>query len=410
MKRPLLALPLAAALLGLLLLLWLKKPGATPSAPPPKLPAPTAHAHEHAEPAKPADGVTLPPALTPTGSLTVRVRGRGSPVPGAEVVLMREGQDARMRFQTGPDGTRLILQIPAGPYVAAVTHPRFLPGDLHLSVEAGGKSTADVDLKTGARIYGRVTDRAGGALPDTQVLLVDGETRFGVASNLVVRTDVQGRYELPPVAPGNYGVRFKHEQFRYQDRMGIQIRTGAEETQIDAALELGARVAGRVLDEGGAPLAGAQVLFGNEASGGLSKTDGEGRFTVYGLSDGYVNGSATLKGYGTVYRRGVPPNTLDLEFRLAKAGMLVGRLIVEPLPQHFTVALSKYDPELGRPIRFHQKSMSFPPQGAFHVEDLAAGTYWVDVESDGYEASEQPQVTVAAGQATPAVTIRLRKK
>jgi hypothetical protein len=54
--------------------------------------------------------------------------------------------------------------------------------------------------------------------------------------------------------------------------------------------------------------------------------------------------------------------------------------------------------------------MSFPPQGAFHVEDIAAGTYWVGVESDGYEASEQPQVTVSPGQTTPAVTVRLRKK
>jgi hypothetical protein len=242
------------------------------------------------------------------------------------------------------------------------------------------------------------------------VSLVDGETLFGVGSHLVAKTDEAGRYELPPVAPGEYGVRFKHEQFKPQDRTGLSVRTGGEEMEVNVALELGARIAGRVLDEQGMPLAGARVIFGNPGGGGIVQTDAEGRFAVYGLTEAPSGGSAALKGYGTAYRRNVPPNTLDVEFRLSKSGTLAGRLLAEPLPDHFTVCLSTYDPELGRPLRIHQQSLSFPREGRFVLEDLAPGTYWVEVEAPDYESVDQPQVAIASGQTTPLVTLRLRKK
>jgi protocatechuate 3,4-dioxygenase beta subunit len=411
MKRPLLALPFAAALAGLLILLWWKRPTETATAPPAAPPVRPVHSgdpHEHPAETKGLEKTSTTDA--PAGGLLVRVTGRGSPLPGAEVSLLREGTESRMKFQTGPDGTRLITQIPAGTYSAAVAHPRFLRGHAHLSISSGAKATADIDLKGGARIFGRVTDKAGNPLPHTNVSLVDGDNSFDAASHMSAKTDANGRYEIPPAGPGNYGLRFKHEQFKLLERLGLMVRTGSEELEVDAVLELGARVSGRVLDDSGAPLAGAQVLFGNDGSGGLARTDAEGRFTVYGLTEFSVSGSASLKGYGTVYRRGVPPNTLDLEFRLSKGGILAGRLLVDPLPEHFTVSLSRFDPELGRPLRFHQKAMSFPPQGNFLVEDVAAGTYWVEVESDGYETREQPQVTISSGQTTPGVTIRLQKK
>ena len=241
--------------------------------------------------------------------------------------------------------------------------------------------------------------------------LIDGESRFGAGSHLTAKTDENGRYELPAIPPGEFGVRFKNEQFRPHDHLGLSVRTGAEEFEVNVVLEVGARVAGRVVDEQGVPLAGASVTFGNEGGGGVTKTDVDGRFAVYGLTDAPASGSAALKGYGTAYRRGVAPNTSDVEFRLARGGLLVGRLLIEPPPEHFTVALSRFEPALGRPLRIHQKSFSASTsQGNFAVEDLAPGTYWVEVESTGFEAAEQPQVTIASGAATAPVSIRMIRK
>lgn len=413
MKRAVLALPLAA-LIGLGLFLWMKRPGpSTPALGTPRdVHGPAGHEAPEDRPPHPTDPGPAASTTTPAGSLLIRVRGRGLPLPGAEVLLMREGLASRMRFQTGADGSRLILQIPAGDYAAAVTHPRCQAGDLHVTVPAGGQATADLELKPAARIFGRVSDLSGSPLPGTNVQLIDAESRLSAAMHLSARTDADGRYELPPVGPGAWTPRFRHERFkpREHDR-ALLVQTGTEEFEVNAVLEVGGRVAGRVVDEQGSPLAGASIIFGNEGGGGVATSDVDGRFAVYGLTEAPASGSAALKGYGTAYRRGVPANTTDVEFRLARGGTLAGRVLTEPLPEHFTVALSRFDAELGKPLRIHQKAFSASTsQGAFRVEDLAPGIYWVEVESSGYEAAEQPQVTIAAGQTSAAVTIRMNRK
>ncbi len=409
MKSFRLALPFAAALAALSIFLWLRRTEA-PSPPPPFRPPP----HQHEAHEEPSHGTGTAPATTvagAAGSLHLRMTGRGAPLAGAEVTLIREGGPAHMRFQTGPDGAFLLLEIPPGPYLLSGRHPRFLEGEVHVAVPAGGRATAALDLRPAARIFGRATDLSGSPLPGTHVQLVDVDTLMAAGSRLVAKTDEAGRYELPSVPTGEWGLRFRHERFRIRDLLGIAVRTGTEELEVNAALEVGARIAGRVLDEQGAPLAGASVTFGNEGGGSVVKSEVDGRFVVYGLTDAPAGGSASLKGYGTAYRRGVPPNTMDVEFRLTRGGTLAGRLLTEPLPEHFTVALSRFDAQLGRPLRIHQKAFSSSTsRGLFSVEDLAPGAYWVEVEASGYEAAEQPQVTIASGQTSADVTIRLNRK
>ena len=348
MKRPLLLLPVLAALAALVLLLWMKRPSApvTPSYPAAQV---LSHdSHEHTAPPEPASP-KAPSTPSTTGGLLVRVTARGVPLPGAEVLLVRDNPEGRMTFQTGSDGTRLITQLPPGEFALSASHPRFISTHAHLAIPAGPPVTHALDLQSGARVFGRVTDLAGNPLGNASASLMDAQNG-GTSSQNTVKTDANGRYEILLVPPGDYGVRFKHEKFKGQERLGLPAIRGTEEVEVNAALELGAKVAGRVLDDGGVPLAGAQVIFGNEGGGGLHKTDAEGRFTIHGLTEAPVSGSASLKGYGTVYRRGVPPNTLDIEFRMSKGGTLAGRLLVDPLPEHFTVSLSRFDvlPAAGR--------------------------------------------------------------
>lgn len=407
MKKVAVAIPVAALLAGLFLFLW-QRGTSTPPAPP--------HRHSDHEAAPHAEEHRAPKVVEPSppipssqGIARLLVTGRGKPLPGAEIVLMRQAQEARMRFTTGPDGIRSILQIPPGTYIAYVTHPQYLPGETRFEVPPGKRADATIDLQAGARIRGLVTTVSGAPLPDTQVLLIDGQSLLTVGPQMSAKTDAEGRYELPPIPTGDFGVRFRHERHRVQDRTGFQVVTGAEEFQANATLEAGRRVEGRVVDEQGQPIAGAEITIANPKSGGLTTSGADGRFAVYGLSEEPVNGLASKKGFGQAIHRGIPPDTLNLEFRLPKGGAVSGRVLAEPAPPQFYVVMSRYDEELGKPLRVVPRSFTNAPEGAFMIDDLSPGLYWVEVECEGYEATDRPQVNVTPGQTTSGITVRLRK-
>lgn len=410
MKRLLTAIPAVALFAGLLIFLW-QRGFSAPESPrrgaPAAVPgAPDAGSPVVAPPAPPPGR----PAAASKASLLIRVSGRGVPLPGAEVQLLREDQAGRMAFQTGSDGSRLIQQLPPGHYVASAVHPNFLRKEIHLDVAADLRTEASIDLQGGGRIRGRVTDRGAGPLQDVTVSLVDPATTFTLGPHLSAKTDVDGRYTLPPAPKGRFALRFVHEKFRTLDLAGFDLHTGLEDLTADAVLDLGARILGRVVDEQGAPVEGAELIIGNPNGGRIARSDVDGRFGVYGLTDEPVNGTASKKGYGTAYRRAIPANATDVEFRLARGGAVAGRIVVEPVPEHVAVSLSIHDEELGRPLRIATRSLTNPPGGAFRVEDLAPGLYWVEVEAEGYEALERPQVTIVPGQTAAGVTIRLRLK
>lgn len=412
MKKALLLVPAAGAILVLVLFLWHRgfqppaAPPARPPLPPPPLAAESGDPHEHAHaPPSPAY-----PAGTPPGSLLLRVTGRGAALAEVDVSLLRGNGEGRMRTRTGPDGARLILQMPPGSYTATAFHPRFLPTEIHVSVAPGLRTTADLELKPGARIFGRITDATGAPLPGSTAQPIDPESRMPHGPQTGAQAGPDGRYELPALARGSYGLRFKHPKFKFKDHLGVQVSRDDEEIEVNAVLEPGGRIEGRVVDDQGAPLAKARVLFGNAGGSGVTETDAEGRFGIYGLTEAPCGGSASLKGYGTAYRRGVAPGTADVEFRLSRGGAIAGRVVAEPMPEQFVVILSRYEPELGRPLRIQTKALTEPPGGAFDVDDLAPGTWTVEVEAHDYEGVDRPEVTVSAGQTSGGLTIRLRKK
>lgn len=348
-----------------------------------------------------------PPAPAATGSIRISVHARGAPVAGARIFVAPAGSTEGRGYETQADGTRLVTGLPSGDYELTARHPRHLPGGVRVRVEPGRAVDAILELREGARLYGVVTDTAGNPLSGATVQLLDGTTQLPVVPERHARTDAAGRYVLEAVPAGEFGARFRHERFRSLDRMGLVLAGPGHAREVNAALEEGTLLAGRVVDEAGAPVAGALVLAANE-SGGMARTDNEGRFTLYGLGDAPLSGSAAAPGYGTVYWRGVAPNTTNLEVRLPRAGSVLGRIAAEPPPAWFAVCLLRYDAELGRDVRVQTKS--FAGRMDFSVADVAPGVYVVEVQAEGYEALDRPQVVVERSQAAAVGTIRLRKK
>jgi len=236
---------------------------------------------------------------------------------------------------------------------------------------------------------------------------LQGDRRLTPAGT--AQTDDKGQYALKGIAPGAFAVRFRHDEYKPLDRKGLYFRSG-EDYRLDAVLEVGARLSGRVVDEAGAPIEGADVIAGNPDSAGLTKSAADGSFTVTGLTDAPANISAAKAGYGKVVLRNLSGNPTNVLFRLPKAGTILGRVIIDEIPRQTQINLSRYDEELKQVIPAESRFFALPTTATFAFGDVPPGTYWVDVLVAGYEPADRPQVVVASGQPTNEVRITMRKK
>src|SRR6185503_15428027 len=125
--------------------------------------------------------------------------------------------------------------------------------------------------------------------------------------------------------------------------------------RVDVVLTLGARITGRVVDEQGKPIAGAHLMASNIESAMTERTDADGNFDLGGLFHKPANCQASMKGYGKVVKRNLPVNGPPVEFRLPKAGSIVGRVVADAEIPEFQIVLSRYDEELKQVIPAESK-------------------------------------------------------
>jgi hypothetical protein len=264
-------------------------------------------------------------------------------------------------------------------------------------------------LEAGGRMTGRVTDTGGAPLPDTLVILVDARTKFTITDALSTRTGADGRYKLPAIPPGTYGVRFRNERFKLADRYEyVYLRT--ESYEVDMVLEVGVMAGGRVLDAAGRPLPGVDIQVVGKDSVAFVKSDAEGRWEGHGLYAAPLSCTAKKAGFGTVVVRGIPANQRDVQIRMEPAAKLSGRLEGGSLPEIFVISLDRYEADLDRSIRVEVKSFENRADGSFVFDDLSPGTYDLYFEAQGYETLDRPRVTLSAGGSAADVKFRLRKK
>jgi hypothetical protein len=410
MKRTLIVLPLLAILLGLLLFVLHRsrvefgpaKASAGTSAAPDPSPA--------AESKKPAE-VPKAPDPTLTGAVKFIVTHRGQPLKNVDITAQKEGTPDFMKFKTKPDGTEFLYGLPAVPFSFRVEHPDYIAQVAEITVEAGKTTEMRVDLQRGGRIYGTVTDPSGRPVPDTRIFLLgmygDGSRPMPMPST-AVQSDAKGQYEIKAITAGTYGIRFRHKRYEPLDRLDMTFANPTDEYRVDVVLTPGARIVGRVVDEQGKPIPGAHVMASNLESAMTDRTDQDGYFDLGGLFQKPANCQASMKGYGKVIMRNLPANGPPVEFRLPKAGSVLGRVIADqPIPE-YQMVLQKYDEGMKQVIPVESKQVQ--KSMVWSLEDVAPGTYWVDIQVEGYEAVDRPQVQVVGGQIAEGVTITLRKK
>lgn len=271
------------------------------------------------------------------------IRGRvvagdtGKPLRRARVSLqgIGLGRDGVRSTSTGPDGTYTVKDLPAARYRINVTRSGYLrieygqrrPNEQGRPVElADAQTLEDIDfsLPRMSGISGRLTDEHGDPIEGVSIyamrsLFFEGERRLVPVSGTSVRTDDDGEYRIPRLAPGAYQVMASTKEtwtvvdssgrettFGYMPTYfpGVAAKTEARRVTvalgewaraIDFQLVPGraAKVSGTALDSKGRPFSRVQLSeqvrglgFASFGGGPSAAVAADGTFTIPNVPPG----------------------------------------------------------------------------------------------------------------------------
>ena len=347
-------------------------------------------------------------------------------VPGAEVTFSIDGatsvttSDEEGRFElTPPRAGRSVL--------AMVTAEGFLP-----FAPEWGHSPFELFARPGLRVRD-LTVQLVPALDYTGVVLdAEGKPVAGAAVTLLGAG--QGEQALHPIADRFVSDERGEFHFHAPDHAALEARHPAHGvgrgTMDSAALvshrltltlasgeataRLGAeRISGRVVDAGGAPVAGALVNAHAsdsaewKSASGQATTDAAGRFAVEGLDPGRHTVTASHTGYAARTADPVAAGAADVVLDLQRGVSVSGRVIEAeggaPVPAFNVIVARRDGPVKEISVASHAV---VDAEGRFTVPDLGPGDYRVRATAYGHAPSRPLDVTVD-GSATAPLEIRL---
>ncbi len=274
----------------------------------------------------------LAAGLAAAGQGEAEVRGKalatsGQPVAGVKVTLtsqMPDGPKETWATTSGADGT-FSLKVPGnkslGLAVEAPPGGKLAPssvfGAQSLMVSPGQVREVSVFLAPAtAKLAGTVSDADGRPLAGATVTV--WPSQMGWSCSRSVTTDKAGRYEMSGLAPGGYVFRSVEPppgtcfiRLSTWKPGGVKATVlGHTQTSVENfTLPRGARLTGRVLDEAGKPLAGAQVSCRLDAATEVGKR------SVYQMSGQWYSGEATSDATGTYSLGGLTQETYAVEVK-----------------------------------------------------------------------------------------------
>jgi protocatechuate 3,4-dioxygenase beta subunit len=316
--------------------------------------------------------VVVPPDLAAVTKDVVLARGaavtgavktpEGRPLPGARVEVAANGGGAvrnRVRDLEGVTDAAGAYRIPGVPphveVVVVATHDQYVrtvSGPLRLS--PGAEARADLVMREGAKVPGRVTDARGRPVEGARVrwghVDADREGRLRdafradeVLGPRVLRADADGRFLIDRLEPGRTLVKVEHEGYADWYRKDLVVGDEGVQAALGVVLEGALSIRGRVLaDDSGQGIPGAWVYAqeSDPAAGEASdpgrvralvsvQTGPDGSFVldrlppvrcevVVWLAVGYAAAAQDWKN-PAARRPDVVPNAAGVDFRLAPA-------------------------------------------------------------------------------------------
>jgi hypothetical protein len=187
----------------------------------------------------------------------------GRPVPAFTVNVIHYEWFVPSGFLSSPfrseDGSFRCFLDETGTFAIEVTSPGLAPlRTERLSAQAGErKDVGELRLGSGGVISGLVKDAQGRPVPYARIHFLSATMETNEEAPF---TDLDGRYEVPAIAPGTYRVFAVSPRHPLGMVPDVRVEEGRS-TRVDLALATAAPVTLVVLDESGRPLEGAEISY-----------------------------------------------------------------------------------------------------------------------------------------------------
>jgi hypothetical protein len=263
-------------------------------------------------------GKAVPEALV---NVSVVADSAQTSTPGPEPGADQQATDSagRFTFRGLPVGTATLRAFASGYRATEKTNLEVAAGEPRQGVE--------LVLEPGAALAGAVRAPDGTAASGARVTLArtNAGDRTTVATTLA---DAGGSFRLEGLEPGPLEVVAEHPRYRRTvQRTALTVGVNS----IEIVLREGLSIAGSVVDERGAPVAGAELTAGETgaAAARTTRSGADGSFRLSGLESGPVELSARASGFVPARRNVELGDTpiAGLEVMLADGGAVHGRLL-----------------------------------------------------------------------------------
>jgi len=330
---------------------------------------------------------------------------KGSPIAGASVlvsILISVGELPEagtpwpnirdVEAKTDAEGRWRCDVVPAklDNLVLRLRHPDFAGDSLHGSatprVEKLRDQTAVMVMKKGITVEGRVLAADGKPVAGAKV--AQGGSRFVTPAYPTATTDNEGKFRFAHCQPGEM-ILTVEAKGRAPDLRRIMVAPGL--ASVDFTLEPARRISGRVVDQQGAPVAGAFVSVdawrGYRSIDFRVDTDQDGRFAWNDAPADDVLFSVGKQGYRYVRDKILRASDGDVTITLPKplkiSGGVVDDATGEPIAA-FTVTPG-IDWGSGRPPYWEREAARRGADGRYEIDfDFPRAGHFVRIEADGH--------------------------
>jgi len=285
-------------------------------------------------------------------------------------------------------------------------------GYLELDREAPAPGQTRFLLQRACRVTGRIADSEGRPLGGATVYLSSPAAGPPAAALLPAQSDERGMFHFGPIAAGRFDLAVFLAGYRQERKTGLTL-TGQQDLGTLALTQV-ARLAGRVIDESGAPVGQAALLLsrGGENAGAV-RADSEGRFAFEELTPGPVRLTALAPGFLPAALAEVETapgddfNTPEIEVVLRSGAVLFG-----------TVSTPSGLPAAGARVMVLDNGAEGPfaglelpqaiadEQGRYRMEGVATGNRPVRVSLRGFLPDTRQTAVLSGAQR---LNLRLRR-
>jgi hypothetical protein len=335
-----------------------------------------------------------------------RFRGRvlagedDHPLPGVDVRVQSssQGNAARSYTVTDDEGRFEVDDMPRGRVIVLADSPDRVEGRMTIE-EAQFDDEATLRLKPTFAIEGRVVDpddRAVGAF-DIQARVSNRHGAVGEPAGPVRRVmDRSGRFRLESLEPGWYVLEVWARDFAVTLSPIVRLKPARDTTGVSVVLQPPAALLGRVVDDAGAPVAGARVSLhtndtptidflratASEASWLINtRTDEAGYFELGNATEGSYQLEVDHSDYPLHWQNDVTVRAGEREdlgeLVLPRPAVVEGTLI-DPSGQVMTNATVFLT---GGPRGSISRRSTSDGKGRYHFDRLPPGGYFLHAEA-----------------------------